>query len=265
MKCFRLLILSLLLSNLSLAQEMKGTTQLDGEFIVGEVLPAGEERKITNGEIYYVKIRSELTNEKLKEFENRRINTLMYVIKFLPEGDERIFKLFVTDPPKTKPGKKTDIKTYFKMDNFRYIFDKTKTANTLAQLDVPYELEKESSKIMRVLMLILVGMLLIPTGWFGAKLFQSRMIRKKERKTFKRIALDYLTLMQNARVRDEYEKIYAARKEIRRYLDLDEALFSKLLVEIDNYQYQAEWSETIFKSMQGKLEKVQDCRINRGI
>ena len=72
-------------------------------------------------------------------------------------------------------------------------------------------------------------------------------------------------MIKNAKSKEDYERIYREKKEISKYVALDEKKFIKLLSKINDYQFRASWNEAYSLEIQEVSKNLDIKGVNRGI
>lgn len=213
---------------------------------------------IENGEIYSVVVESEKSIEELQAFKNKRINDIMYVLEVRKEFDKKIFKVFVTDPPKKKKDK-----VDFVPVNFNYNSKNKNVGQEYITFDKKFELNQ--NKAMSYLWLILAAIGLIVLVILGVKLLVYQRRVSKERQIRKAEALELQDLLQTAKIRPDFENIYKNRRKILKFLNLNEESFQEFLSYIDIIQYKPQWSENEIEETKILFKKINIEGIKRGV
>lgn len=262
MKCFRIILIFISFS--ISAQEKLNIESVEK---IHSVVPLEVERNIIkNNEIYEVAIDSELSDEELQKVKNGKINEVMYVMDVFIDGDDRFFRVFVTDPPKkAKKDKENKIETYFDMSSFQYDpSNKEKTPDFLT-MDLPYELPKSRSELMKTILIILGAMFFFPLSLLTVK-GSSMFLGFQKRKRFKKNrAKELIELFEDSKLREDFEKIYMLKKEFELHIEWDDNSFQKFLKCINNYQYQKNWDQEILNEVNKSKRAVGQLRVSRGI
>ncbi len=255
MECFKkLLVIFLFCSFELMAQE---AVELIQEPTVDRIRPL-DQVDIENGEIYSVVVESEKSIEELQAFKNKRINDIMYVLEVRKEFDKKIFKVFVTDPPKKKKDKVDFIPV-----NFNYNSKNKNVGQEYITFDKKFELNQ--NKAMSYLWLILAAIGLIGILSFGTKLLVYQRRISKDKQIRKAEALELQDLLNAAKIRPDFEEIYKKRRKILKSILLNEESFEEFLSFIDRVQYKPKWSEPELEEVKTLFKKINIEGIKRGV
>jgi len=232
----------------------------------GKVFPEGNPL-IENGELYDVRIESELSDKDLESYRNKKINPVMYVMEVVKNSDGRHFKVFIMDPPKqNKPGeKKEDEPILFEPVGFDYKPVKKQVGAEYFSIDIPFEIKSESRFAKFMVLGLLVLMLLIPIVFFGNKKYRQKMKSVKRKRKLKGRAQELIELAKPAKNRRDHEKIYILKKEFKKLIDLDQTNFESYLSDINLVQYKQHWSDADLAGINSKFETLGELRVRRGI
>jgi hypothetical protein len=220
-----------------------------------------EATEIESGELYKVKVVSKKDYADLTSFKNKRINEVMFVTEVIDNPPDGIlFEVFVTTPPK---GKKEE-KYSFKYEGFKYKNDKKDLQGDLKTLAVinPFDFtnfkfdRKYQILISIALFIALLGLIVLIR-----KLFHHR----KKKKLFSLRAKELIELIKTAETKTDFENIYREKKQITKYVDIDEKAFIKFISTINDYQFRESWNEEYSLKIK-RLSKALDIKgVNRGV
>ncbi len=237
------------------------TQENTNEVITLDSVAPLESSDVESGELYRVKIISKKSFEELKNYKNKRINEIMFVTDIINDQMEGlIFEVFVTTPPKKKP----DEPYPFKALGFNYKNDKKDLQGDLKILTVnnPFDFNKYlNPKTVIFVSFLLAACLLILISYIGYKIY----IKLKQRKERRLLVESYIGLLENANSREDFEGVYASRKKIKEFVDLDNKGFILLLNKINDYQYRKEWKPDYTDELLALKEKIIIDGENRGI
>lgn len=264
MKCYKnlaIIFIVAIVSNLGFAQtEAEVLKNIEIIEKMSMVIPY-EADEIESGELYKVKVVSVKNFDKLVTYKNQRINEIMFVTEVIDNRpDGFLFEVFVTTPPKDKKAKEYS----FKYEGFKYKNDKKDLQGDLVTLAVSNPFDFSNLKFdMKYKVAIIVIFLLLTYLMFiiCRKIYRHR----KRKKLFSRRAKELIGLIKNAKSKEDYERIYREKKEISKYVALDEKKFIKLLSKINDYQFRASWNEAYSLEIQEVSKNLDIKGVNRGI
>lgn len=253
MKCFKILIFTF---NLILAANLSAQEDL--------VVPIDENNIINNGEIYDVKIISSKSAQELKEFENQKINDVMWVIKFYEESGNRFFEVFVTDPPAPRQLKNNENAEpevpAFGVSGFKYEFLKKNTQGGIETLMVNFN--QVEGVNLKLLLSLVGGFFVILFFWL---VYLKKTTRKRRLKKLKKLkAADLKEAFDKANSRRDFEKLYDER---RYFIDLfqPEDELRDFFTIINKIQYKKEWSSQDMANLKKAKANMIGLRRRSGI
>ncbi|MAZ48793.1 MAG: hypothetical protein CME65_09525 [Halobacteriovoraceae bacterium] len=228
------------------------------------VAPIDENNIINNGEIYNVKIISDKTSEELKEFENQKINDVMWVIDFYEESGNRFFEVFVTDPPVPKKLKANEeIKPEvpaFGVSGFKYEYIKKNTQGEIETLMVNFD-EVEGVNL-KLLVSLVLGFFVILFVWL---VYLKKTNRKRKLKKLKKLkAIDLKEAFDKANSRSDFEKLYDERRYFIDLFQPEEELRDFFSI-INRIQYKKEWSSQDMASLKKAKANIIGLRRRSGV
>ena len=232
MKCFKFIFVLLLVSFSTFADDYV-------------VMPSqAVEESLKLGDILYVEVINKSGN---KVFDGKRIGNLLYV---LDKTDKNTFRVIVS-PENTKNKKIEPNADTFELSGFK--FEKGLDNYTQNfELDLKqYELEEASYKR------YLIYLLIIFLSPFALKYFLIflRKYEKKQKQRLKRKRLK--TMILKAKTREELERVYQYKREIKEYLKIEEDNLEDFLREMNNIQYKKRWSEEDIGSISKVVSKFK--------
>jgi len=231
-KCYKLLINCLLV--------------LYSSILFGnEVIPI-DVVEITNGEIYRVKILSELTDDELEKFKNQKINKIMYVTDVIIDRN-REFEVFITNPDVKKESSEEE-KDVFSWEQFQFKPTQKDINSDLFAFQKNYKIDKKN--IMTLIVFSFVAFIVV---FIIIYLFK-KYLRKKREKILRKEKINKLqSLVLSAFKRIDFELIYNSREEILKYKLYNEDKFNNLLNAINDIQYKKEWTDA-------ELNELVNCK-----
>lgn len=222
MKCYKLLINFLLVLYSSL-------------LFGNEVIPI-DVVEITNGEIYRVKVQSELTDDELVKFKNQKINKIMYVTDVIIE-ENREFEVFITNPDVKKENSE-DEKEVFSWEQFQFKPTQKDVNSDLFAFQKNYKIDKKN--IVNLIVFSFIAFIVV----FGIIYVLKKYLRNKREKYLRREKINKLeNLVKSADKRIDFELIYNSKEEILKYKLYNESKLNKLLNTINDIQYKKEWTD----------------------
>lgn len=245
MKCYKKILIFMSLTIVSLT-------------CYANVITPAIESKLSAGEFIWVNIETKKSEVELRKYIDKKINEILYVNAYRNENGKHQFNVFVLNPPKKSEKKEVE----FEIKGFDYHPLKTSQNPELVVKKNSYKLTEKKQKNLQLIgisalacVFILIVLILI---------YKSNTKRKKK-KIFKIRGKEVLSSLKNINSREELERIYILRKEIIKYLDVDEVAFKKYLNKIDKLQYKKEWSNEEFEEVKKTLEKIDVVGVKRGI
>lgn len=226
------------------------------------VVPATESNIINNGEIYQVKIVSEKSDQELEEFENQKINDIMWVISFESKGDGRYFEVFVTDPPKpkkVKPGEELE-RPAFGVSGFKYEYLRKNTQGAIEVFDIDY-VQKRKLDLKSILLILFVIIIVLLIGLiYLKKTERSRKLKAIKKAKAKKLKEAFIV----AKTREEFEELYEER---RYFVDLfqESEELRDFFTTINQVQYKKIWSQEDLKEILKKRNNFPDLRRRSGV
>ena len=249
MRCCRLLLFLFLFSNLSISLAQNDV-----------VAPLDDNPVISNGEIYQVKIISDRPSSELSEFKNRKINDVMWVMDYFEQDGQRIFEVFVTDPPAPKKNQTEPEKPLFGVTGFKYEYQQKNTQGQIESLVVNFT-EKEKFNIKLAIGISLVILVALIVGLiYWRKTARTRKLKRLKNKK----AAELIELFDKAKSREDFEEIYDERKY---YLDLfsEDSELRKLFNTINQIQYRKEWNIEDLRILTKLKNEIMQLRRRSGI
>lgn len=219
-----------------------------------------KETTINNGELYDVLVVSDKTDEELAGFINSKINDVMFVLDFKKENENRIFEIFVTDPPQPQQNEEPK-EPAFAVSGLKYEYVKKNTQGKVEYIAIDYQeaLKKNWKTI------LLIAILLILLGAFAYFFIRVRKSEKYILKNLKKKkAKELKKQFEDATERQDFEMLYREKKY---YLDLfsnsDE--LNEFFNRLNTVQYKKEWNEQDIKYIRDAQVNVDILRSKNGI
>ena len=234
---------------------------------VDRVLPQTSNIKVVNNEIYDVLIESNKSDEDLLAFKNQKINKVMYVMDVILSDDTKIFKVFVTDPPKPKKKgekEKTEI-IHFDMSAFKYSPENPIKNQDFITMDTPFDLGITTDQSKKILFSLLAVMFILPLLYLGRKLILKYKITSRRRRILRDKTDGLIEVIKTAKTRSDFETIYAVRKDIDEYIELNNIEFKKFLEELNKIQFMKDWNEDQLAKITQQYKKIGEPEVIDGV
>lgn len=245
MKCFKFLSLFILLISQVYAKDY--------------VAPL-EVTTINNGEIYEVLVVSDKTDEELAGFVNTKINDVMFVLDFKRENENRIFEVFVTDPPQPQKNQEPT-EPPFAVSGLKYEYIKKNTQGKIEYISIDYE-EALKNNWVKILISIIFILLVVAVFYFFIRIRKSdKYILKKLKK---QKAKELKKQFENAKSREDFENLYNDKKY---YLDLftNHEELDEFFKRLNKVQYKKDWKEEDIKYIRDAQVDVDILRSKNGV
>ena len=212
----------------------------------------------TNGDRATLLIESPLSDEELKSFENSKITDVIYVFSFHVDGGEREFEVIFSDPPKNQKEKK---ERPFKAKGINYTFDKERAGDNFVLFESDFN-RQLSTKFLKPILFSFLGILLLVLTFN----ILTRYRELRERKNLnKNRALDLIQKIENAKTRNDFEAIFADRKLVEEYVEINQIAWKKFQDAVFEIQYQPAWTESDAERIKSLARKLRDLRPKHGI
>lgn len=260
MKCYSAFIIITLLFQygLVLGREIE---------VFDSVIPLNSDNIIKNNEVYDVLIKSEKTTDELLKHKGKKINDIMFVMEFFEKNNQRIYRVFVTDPPQPKKNlaeeEKNEVSNIFDRVAFDYRPINPKSTDDFKSYELPYELLPNKNTLLRALTFVFFTMLSFPFVWFLYRYILKMLKTRKNKKDHKLKERELMKFIEKIRDRNDFEKLYSIKDEIKLHCDIDEDEFKKLLNLINKFQYMRSWSQEQIDLLNRHLRNI--IRVKSGI
>lgn len=247
MKCFSFILLLFSISCFALDEQL--------EKPLG-VLYADLGQELTNGDLVILNLETDLTEGELKKYNNRFIQERIYALGF-KEQAQGIFEVeaFISNP--VKFSKKPSFP--FVLKEIEIKFDEKRVAKSFQLFEMNYVKEQIKMIVPFVVGLVCFTLIII---YFYTR--PDRVLRKKLKRRRKEKALGLVTLIESAKTRDDFEKIFFSRKDIDQLLDFADD-FSMLYKAINEIQFKKEWSEQDLAMISSAKRKIVQVKVKNGI
>lgn len=230
---------------------------ISASFAVENFLDPKDNTNFSNGDIGELIINSELTDDELQEFVHKKITSIIYVLEFKLSGDERIFKVVFTPPPK----KKSDKVYPFVVRGLNYTFDKDRVAQKFSLFNSEYTPKEERSPYLVVISFFLILLLAVTLGFFLVSYTKLAKIKSRIKKRVRFLTDNFY----NASSREDLEGLYKMRKELIEFTDIDEQKWNLFERELNLIQFKKKWSREELNSLLLKKNEIGKVRGKNGI
>lgn len=190
---------------------------------------------------------SEEAPEDLGELKNKRLGNKLYVLSV--DNDNRLLKVIITKEPKEGEQKDSVAVNYI---NLQFNPDSSPTVPQYFTLETGNEF-KIREYIWYVLPIIVLIILVLAYRFFNPWI-RLKIKKRKEKNELREMVL-------NAQAREDYEKIYKVRKQLKAVFSLSTKEISDFEKVMNSYQYRKDWNgdelDTVVKSVNKLKEAVR--------
>lgn len=218
------------------------------------------QKAVTEGDLVTLKIVDTRDKQYYLQYKNKRIGALVYALDITEKQGELYFEAIVSEAgPKEKDLK---IKDKFVLKGVNYYPSKKSKMMDFITLNIPIELAKEKGVWVYIIIALI---LLISFGWWisnrDIRMRQKRQQRIKDEKISK-----LLGIITKANTQSDFSSIYLHRKCFYEYFDLDFDKFEKIIMKLDEIQYQEHWPEDKFAILKQEFKSIKNnIKVKSGI
>lgn len=204
--------------------------------------------EIKRGDLVNFKVEGDISENDLKQYENKRIGELVYLVKVFKQKDELYVEGLISER-----GIKEELpkmKDQFTVYNLNFIPTKKKNIKDFIIVEGPKLKEKLKSKWIIILVcIVIIGLSFI--------FLRKRQKIKKKKNLFNQKLKIYSDIINSRSVKEKYERIYLLRKELNDFYEFDEKLLTNFITCLDEIQYQKEWPTEYFAKVENTFESFK--------
>lgn len=218
----RLIFSILLLCNYSFALDIK--------------LVSKTSEKVYRGDIVKFSVDTSLDIEKLKKYENKRVDDLLYIISISEESNEIIAEAIIAE--KGLKEKLDEPEDKFSVYNLDFIPTKKSSIKEFILMDSG-SLSKENRLKYYIITLVIFILFILPL--ILKKLRKRKEIKLKE-KEWNKNQNSLLEELRETRNRNDIECICQKKQLIEEYFEFDKEKLNSFIDYIDKIQYKKDWT-----------------------
>ena len=192
--------------------------------------------EVKTGDIVSFKVQTEKSFESLLLYKNKKVGKILYVLDLTLEG-ENIYMRAILAPIEKEPtdkenlAKKKKPEDTFLINNLNYREEQIPPLKDFVVLPGPEVFLSEKTK--KNIFLVVCFFLVVLVSLVSRKLFlkskkKKRILLRKKKK---------LLMIQDAKTKEDFEKIYRNRKDILNDIEFDEKKLKEFIETINDVQY----------------------------
>lgn len=214
--------------------------------IANTLIPYNE-NNLEAGEFLWIEVKTKKSADDLKSLINRRIHDNFFVKDFKIENGKKLFYVVTLNSSK-KPDTYDFIIKGFNIKSLQ-IMDQNYTV-----LSSDYKRNIQENITQKLLIYIVISFAILVIFFIiYKKIKYRRMVRQKTL-----AESEYLkSIVSNCKTREDIEKIYKNRKEIRSKLNIEYKIFDNLIQQLDEIQYKKDWSTEELNSLIEITQKIE--------
>lgn len=195
------------------------------------VMPSQKiEESLKLGDILYVEVINKTGN---KVFTGKRMGSLLYV---LDKDEKNVYRVIVS-PENTQKKLDREEQDKFELSGFKFEKSLENYSQNFETEFKEYDIE-EASYTKYIVYLIII--FLLPFGIKYTLMLLKALEKKKKRQARKKWLRN---MILKAKTREELEKVYQYKKEIKEYLKLEAENIEDFIQQMNDIQYKRRWNE----------------------